>query len=245
MFAWSLRPSFSVGCGSDDAHPSVLPETDSGAANDTGVPQAIDRGVVSDYGSGKALAGITVQEGGMTATTDSKGAFQLSVPKDKPVSLVLTGPDYIKTIIGEVSISSTYDRIIPLPPASLFHLGQSALDGLDKTKGLVYLLVRTTGSCTSNEGAKITVVTPADGKLAYFDGKLPDPALTAVKSSGDPDLPSAVLYNVPIGSSIDVKIEHATCKLAPFPVTVGGVTYLGKVAVEPGDANSVLHYYLQ
>lgn len=191
---------------------------------------------------GQALAGITVQEDGLTATTDSKGQFELSVPKDQPVSLILTGPDYIKTIIGEVSISSTYDRLIPLPPASLFHLGQSALDGFDKTKGLVYLLVRTTGSCASNEGAKITVVSPTDGKLSYFDGKLPDPALGAVKSSGDPDLPSAVLYNVPVGTAVEVKVEHPTCKQAPFPVTVNGVSYLGKVAVEAGDVNSVLHY---
>lgn len=238
-----------AGCGSDDATSSAAP-TDAGAtdtgAPDLGVPSVVDHGTVQDYGSGKRLPGITVTVGGVyTATTDAKGEYRLTLPKDKPMSLVLTGPGYVKTILAELGLSADLDRTIPLPPLSLFHLGQSALDGYDTTKGIVYLLVRTTGTCATADGGQIAVVSPAGAKLAYFDGKLPDAALTAITKSGDPDQPVAAVYNVPAGSAVDVTVTHPTCKHAAFPVTVSGITYNGKVAVEAGDVNSVLYHYLQ
>lgn len=233
-----------AGCGSDDAT-ATNTVTDSGTSGDAAPTTAIDHGVVKDYGTGKLLAGITLQAGTAKTTTDAKGEYTLTVPRNTPLQLVLTGPEYVRTILGEVSIDTRIERIIPIPDLSLFHVGQSALAGYEAGKGIVYILVRTTGSCANADGGTITVTAPADAKLEYFASKLPDPDLKAIKGSGDPDAPVAAAYNLAAGAVVQFKVDHPTCKQAPFPVTVDGVTYHGKVAVETGDANSVIHSYLQ
>lgn len=221
--------------------------SDTASSNETGTAQATDHGVVMDYGNGKALGGITVAQGGVTATTDDKGQYSMKVPANTPMQMVLTGPSYTRTILGELSIASDIEREVNLPQITLFHVGQSALDGYDTSKGIVYLLVRPTGSCTSVDGGTVKVNAPADAKFAYFVDKLPDMSATSMKANAsDPEnIPQVAVYNVPVGQQIDVTITHPTCKQAAFPVTVKNVTYTGKVNVEAGDANSVAFYYLQ
>ncbi|MGZ5970245.1 MAG: hypothetical protein ACXWP4_21395 [Polyangiales bacterium] len=214
---------------------------------DVGPGNVIDRGTVIDYGSSKPLKDITITEVGVTGTTDSTGKYSLTVPKDTPLNLVLAGTDYTKTILGEQSFSSDYDRQeIPIPQLTLFHVGEGALDGYDTAKGSVYLLVQATGSCKDITGGTVTVKSPADAKIAYFKDKLPDTSVTSFVAM-EGRLPAATIYNVPAGTglSLDLTITHPTCKQKAFPAVVNGVTFTGKVNVEAGDANSVAFYFLE
>jgi hypothetical protein len=233
-------------CGSS----STAPQTTNDAATDTasvdaGPDNVVDHGTVIDYGSGNPVKNITVAEVGVTGTTDASGMFALTVPKNKLLNLVLTGADYTKTIIGEQSFSTDFDRAeIPIPQLGLFHVAQASLDGYDTAKGIVYLLVEAIGTCKDVAGGTVTVKAPADAKAVYFKEKFPDAMQTSFVSTVG-HLPVAAIYNVPPGAALDVTITHPTCKQKPFPAVVAGTTYTGKVDVEAGDSNSVAFYFLE
>jgi hypothetical protein len=238
---------------SDSANPIAA---DSGATVDSGASDAnadadggsgktfADKGVVLDYITRKPLADITLSEGGITAKTDATGAYSMTLPADTPVELVLTGGEYTKTFIAEVSLAADYSRIVPIPQLALYHVGVNSFDGYDATRGVVYIVARATGSCTDVSGGSITLKSPADAKVAYFTDKLPDMDRKTFKWVDD-DTPVAAVYNVPAGQQVDIQIDHPTCKHMPFPATVKGATYTGRVTVEAGDANSVLIHHLQ
>ena len=203
-----------------------------------------DHGVVLDYISRKPLAGITLTESGVSAKTDEAGAYSLDIPANKPVELVLSGGEYTKTFIGELMLGEDYERKVPIPLLGLFHVGEGSFDGFDHSRGIVYVVARATGACTSVDGGKITLKAPSDARYSYFTDKLPDADRKEFKWIDD-DTPVAAVYNVPPGQQIDVQIDHPSCKQIAFPAKVGGTTYTGRVTVEAGDANSVLIYYLQ
>ena len=244
----TLTPS----CSSSDSSNPTGP-TDTGTTQDTASSDVADggagttfkdHGVVLDYVSRKPLADITVSEGGVTAKTDATGAYSLTVPGGTPLQLTLTGTDYTKTYVAEVILGEDYERRVPIPQLTLFHVGEGSFDGFDNTRGIVYVVARATGSCASVNGGKITLKAPADAKFSYFTDKLPDSSRTEFKWVDD-DTPVAAVYNVPVGQQIDVQIDHPTCKQIVFPAKVGNVTYTGKVTVEAGDVNSVSIFYLQ
>jgi hypothetical protein len=246
----TLTPS----CGSNDsANPITTSDTgttkDSASTTDVadggaGTTMVKDHGVVIDYISGKPVSGITLSENGNAATSDDTGSYSLEVPTDKPIELTLTGADNPKTYIAEVILGADYARKIPIPVLSLFRVGKNSFDGFDASKGLVYMVVRATGSCTDVSGGTITLKSPSDAKFEYFTDKLPDADRKEFKWV-DNDVPVAAVYNVPLGQQIDVQIDHPTCKQIPFPAKVGSATYTGRVTIEAGDVNSVLIYYLQ
>ena len=240
-------------CSSSSDTPAST-TSDTGASKDTATTNDAadggagstfkDHGVVLDYLSRKPLADITVSEGGVTAKTDAAGAFSLDVPTGTPLELMLSGGTYTKTYIAEVILGQDYERKVPIPDLTLFHVGSNSFDGFDNTRGIVYVVARATGSCTSVDGGKITLKSPTDAKFEYFTDKLPDSARTEFKWVDD-DTPVAAVYNVPPGQQIDIQIDHPTCKQIAFPAKVGEVTYTGRVTVEAGDANSVSIFYLQ
>jgi hypothetical protein len=199
---------------------------------------------VLDYIDRNPIKDITVTEGGLTATTDATGAYSLDIPANTPVTLKLTGGKYAQTYIAEIMLGKDYDRKVPIPELGLFHVGQGSLDGYDRSRGIVYVVARATGSCTSVDGGTVTLKSPTDAKWSYFVDKLPAPTQTSFKWLDD-DTPVGAVYNVPAGQQIDIQIDHPTCKMIPFPATVNQVTYTGKVTVEAGDSNSVLIYWLQ
>jgi hypothetical protein len=212
---------------------------------EAGPDHVVDRGTVTDYGSGNPLKNITVSEIGLTATTDPSGTFSLTVPKNTPLDLVVSGGEYTKTLIGQLSLSADFDRQeIPIPQLGLFHVAQAALDGYDTAKGIGYLLVEPTGSCKDVGGGTLKVNSPAGATAVYFKDKFPDAMQTSFASVVG-HLPVAAVYNVPPGAALDLTLTHATCKQKPFPATVAGVTYSGKVNVEGGDSNSVAFYFLE
>ncbi|HEX3345859.1 MAG TPA: hypothetical protein VHS09_14845, partial [Polyangiaceae bacterium] len=63
-----------------------------------------------------------------------------------------------------------------------------------------------------------------------------------------PQRPVADLYDVTPGAAITLTVTHPTCHLAPYPATLGSVTYTGQVttkAAEPGDENSAMNIVLE
>ena len=229
----------------DSGAKSDAPGSDANADADAGSGKTFtDKGVVLDYISRKPLADITLSEGGLTTKTDATGAYSLTVPADTPMELVLSGGEYTKTYIAEVALAADYPRMVPIPQLALYHVGVNSFDGYDSTRGVVYIVARATGSCTDVSGGSITLKSPADAKVSYFTDKLPDMDRKTFKWVDD-DTPVAAVYNVPAGQQVDIQIDHPTCKHMPFPATVKGATYTGRVTVEAGDANSVLIHHLQ
>jgi hypothetical protein len=230
-------------CSSSSSSTPPVVVQDSGVPVADAGPTFNDHGIVLDYSTSKPLAGITITDGAQTFTTDATGAFAFQVPAATPMTLLLTGPNYTKTYLPELSLTADYDRAtIPLPDLSITHLAQLALDGYDTSRGIVYLVVAAIGSCATVEGGSVTIVAPADGKVGYFDKRFPSASRTTFKAN---ETPAAAVYNVPAGTQIEITITHPTCTMAPFPVTVAGVTYTGKVTVEAGDVSTVANYYLQ
>lgn len=244
----SFATLFTLGaCSSSSSAPQTTTDsgTDTAVAMDAGPDHVVDRGTVVDYGSGSPLKGITITENGSSATTDASGVFTLTVPKGTPLDLVVTGDKYTKTMIGELSLSADFDRQeIPIPQLDLFHVAQASLDGYDTAKGIVYLLVKPTGSCKDVAGGTVKVNAPAGATAVYFKEKFPDTMQTSF-AAVEGQLPVAAVYNVPAGAALDLTLTHPTCKQTAFPATVAGVTYSGKVNVEGGDSNSVAFYFLE
>ena len=244
-FAFSLSLLSLATCAacSSGSSAHVATQQDAGGLGEDAGPSFNDHGVVVDYSTAKPVAGVTLTDGTQTHTTDATGSFAFAVPAGVPLSLVLTAPMYTKTYLPELSLTGDYDRAnIPFPDLQLFHLAQQAFDGYDTSRGIVYIVVTAIGSCASVEGGSLTVVIPTDGKVGYFEKRFPTASRTTFKAN---ETPAAAVYNVPAGTQIRVTMTHPTCTMAPFPVTVGGVTYTGQVPVEAGDANSVANYYLQ
>ena len=214
---------------------------DQGSTGD--VPTVNDTGTIVDYDiQSKPIAGATLTEGDWSTTTDAHGKFSMAVPLNTPLSLVLTAPKYTKTLFDEISLQQDADRgPLPIPLLDTYHLGQQALPSFDTTRGSVYLVVHARGNCASVAGGTVTINSPSDALMAYFNGEIPSQRQSMVRDQ----LPVAVVYNVPAGSQIDVTITHPACKQAPFPVVEGGVTYTGRITVEGGDANSTANYYLE
>ncbi|GAC1363475.1 MAG: hypothetical protein NVSMB47_15250 [Polyangiales bacterium] len=239
---------FGVACSSSSATtPSGAADTGPSAdtlapAADTAAPKVADRGIVVDYGSGKGVAGATVAEGSATTLSDDKGGYSLTIPNDEPLTLVVSKPGYATTFIGEMIHGVDFDRSIGFASLEIWHIGQSLLDGIDTKLGIVNVIVRPTGACTSIEGGTLTVNSPSGTKTSYFVNKFPDSTRTTMRGSEEP---AVTVYNVPPGSQLDVTIAHPTCKVVPFPVDVDGTKYTGKIHVEGGDTNSVAYYYLQ
>jgi hypothetical protein len=118
----------------------------------------------------------------------------------------------------------------------------------DTSKGLVQIVARTKASCASAVGGTVTVLSPPGTGVMYFGlSSLPDGTVTSFQDVMSPR-PVAIVYNIPLGSDVVVRIDHPTCKQTPFPFDYEGRTYTGKVqmnAVEPGDNNSALVVLLE
>lgn len=219
---------------------------DAGAV-DAGPPppgMATNTGMVMDYDNPLSpVPGVTVTAGTATATTDTKGRWSLDVPLNTPVSLLLTAPTYTNTYLGEmIQTGGTADLgPILLPKLDTFHLGQQVLSQLDPTQGIVYVVAKAIGSCTSVAGGTFTVNSPAGARTTYFKGYLPSTTQTSFRDQ----TPVAAIYNIPPGAHLDLTVMHPTCTPVSFPATVGNVIYTGNVTVEGGDANSALNVYLE
>jgi hypothetical protein len=251
----SAKPDTGDTEGAHDSGAQSVVTADGGPSNsEAGSPAGgsavTETGTIVDYETLDPLAGFTVTDNGVSATTDANGHFSLSVPAS--VTLLqptVTGPSYTLLLFPRStpagSVANYGSNVIP--SSSTYSLEQTIL-GNDQTKALVQIVALTSGSCATAVGGSVQVVSPAGTSVSYFSTEnIPDSSLTSFQAVQSPRA-VAVVYNVPVGAQLTLAVTHPTCTLAPFPVESGGMMMIGQVttqATEPGDVNSALVLMLQ
>ncbi|WP_394827569.1 hypothetical protein [Pendulispora albinea] len=253
LTALSVGVSF-IGCSSDDT--SNPPPTQDGG-KDTGTPSGPQQKgtIVSLISPATVAPGLTVDLGGKTGVTDSKGAYAIAPTLNTPFFMKVSGPNYTTLIEQEWSISGDVERgKTPVPDIGTAKLLAAGLPGLDAAKGVlgVGVAISKTGTCTSEEGAKIRIDTgtvadagadggdagadPSAPRVVYFDG----PTARGDQSLGvkkDQTQPSAIIYNVPPSDNVKVVVTLTGCtqlKDSDFPIadpTAPNLKYTGKIKV--------------
>jgi len=217
--------------GGTDA--STDSEQSDGPAN--GVKQT---GQVVNYGSTNTpVVGASVTDGTSTVTTDSSGNYTLVVPKDTPYTMTVSNDGYLTLHEQEWKLSADSDRG---QTSAVPNLTENLLKGVlqpapDTDKAVLTVQVIATGSCASATGATISVPGLAvDGGagayLEYFNGGSPNLPSSASTSVTDGALPSAIIYDLPVGTFSQITVTHPTCTQVAFPVAdpkIATLTYTG------------------
>ena len=165
------------------------------------------RGTVVDYFTDKPVAGLTVVDGDNTTTTDANGNWEL--PTTGPLAPAVSGPTYSTLYLPEATPGSVEveNGAIPIPSVEAIGLEQQLL-GSDSTKALVQVTVVQEPTCASIAGGTITVVSPADAKVAYFTSqKLPTANSFIDGITGH--RPVAVIYESRAGRAARGRGPHA------------------------------------
>ncbi|HEY8041935.1 MAG TPA: hypothetical protein VIF15_19165 [Polyangiaceae bacterium] len=246
LFVSVVLASAAVGCSSasgDGGGGGGAPAPS--ATTSTDPQRAVQTGKIVDFDTSKALAGATIDDGlGDTATSAADGTYSLSVVKDTPFSMRVTAGSYIKLLEQQTQLSQDYDRgPTTMVATSLANTLHTLLPHYDATLGVLSVQAIPQGECESEAGAKVEVDGASGFQVVYFQHKIPNLQLTGMEAG---ELPSAVIYNLPPGAPVTVRLSHPKCKQMPFPVTgTGGITYLGAVTTEAGDATAFQRLFLQ
>lgn len=240
------------------------------ASNDGPANGVKQTGQIVDYSSGAGVASAMVSDGTNSATGDAKGNYTLTVPKDTPYTMTTSASGYLTLNEQEWKLSGDAVRGKTSAVANgTEQLLKSILQPPpDPTLGVLTVQVIALGgdggACTSATGATISVPGVVTGdagtgiRLMYFDGGSPNLPSQTATSVTDGALPSAIIYNLPVGMFNQVTVTHPTCKAVAFPVAdpnIPTLTYTGNVKVEasapPDDAGgtqnvaSFMRIYLQ
>jgi hypothetical protein len=218
-----------------------------------------EHGILLDYGtyltSAKLVpvSGLTVTDGDQSTTSDAQGRWSLTMPAGAVLAPTVTGTSkgdaYSTLLLPSATAAGTdVDRgNIIFPDQSTFMIEQQILSS-DTSGAIVQVVAVATGSCTSVAGGTITVTSPAGAKVMYFnDTGTPSSAQTSFAGLTDGKSVAAI-YDVSPGADLQLTVSHPTCKQAPWPATLTGAAFDGKVttkAAEPGDYNSGLVVQLQ
>jgi len=226
-----------IGCGGTSASnlsPDMTPASDAGVVG--------EHGRVVDYFNLTPLAGFTVTDGTNTTTTDSDGRWVLPAPMGVVLAPVVTGPSYSTLQLGKAQAMADDVNVgaIPIPSTATF-MTELTVTGADPSKALVQVIIAPTGACTSVAGGTLTIKSPTSASLAYFSPS-GFPGATAISDTVQ-NRPAAVLFNLDTDATIELELEHPTCKLAPAGTVYNGAVFdgVGKLSPsEPGDNNSTL-----
>jgi hypothetical protein len=234
-----------VGCGgSGSSTTGDTPPPDMTSAGTGGGPSILGQhGTVVDYFKLTPLAGFTVTDGVNTTTTDADGKWVLPQPVGSELAPSVTGPGYSTLQLAKVRAVAEDIDVGPVPIPDVMSLGLEAnILGADTAKALVQVIIQPTGACTSVAGGTLSVISPADAKVAYFSSM----ALPTASAFSDvtSNRPVAVVYDIdPTAAALEVTMTHPTCKLSAPDATYKGGQFdgVGKLApIEPGDVNSTL-----
>jgi hypothetical protein len=191
-------------------------------------------GQVVDYFSLMPLSGFTVTDGTNTTTTDADGKWVLPAPMDVDLAPTVTGPSYSMLQLAMAKAVSTDVDLgfITIPSTDTFTTELNIL-GADTTKALVQVIIIPTGSCTSVAGGTLTVTSPANAAVAYFStAALP---LATQFYDTKQHRPSAVVYNIDPGATLEVTMNHPTCKLSAAGTPYAGAVYEGVAKMAPSQ----------
>ncbi|HEX6837344.1 MAG TPA: hypothetical protein VF334_12270, partial [Polyangia bacterium] len=187
------------------------------------------------------LAGFSVTDGNNTTTTDANGEFVLPAPMDVELAPIVTGPKYSTLQLARVKAAAADVELGPITiPSSSTFMSEMSIINADQSKALVQVVIIPTGACTSVAGGTLTVTSPPGAAVAYFSASGFPVGMQMVDTMQH--RPSAVVYNIEPGATLEVTMSHPTCKLAPAGTAFDGAVYAGvKVSpTEPGDNNSAM-----
>ena len=227
-----------AGCGGakGSGTPDLAPPTsDAGAI-------VGEHGQLMDYFDLTPLVGFTVTDGTNTTTSDANGVWVLPAPMGAELAPTVIGPSYSTLQLAKATAASADVDFGPIAmPSSATFMTELNILGADQTKALVQVTIIPTGACTSVAGGTLSVTSPAGASVAYFSPAAL-PLATQFYDTMD-HRPSAVVYNIDLGSTVELSMNHPTCKLAAAGTTFDGALYEGVAALtasEPGDNNSVM-----
>jgi hypothetical protein len=201
-------------------------------------------GKILDYATGDGVSGARVELNDSIAWTDSSGAYTLEVPPGQPFPLVASAPKYLTLIEQPSSSTVDVDRGVTKMAASpLTTLLGRGLEGYDDKLGILSVELIPIGACKSVAGTKVHLRGDSGAaKTSYFRSNLPSLSTAAAL---DRELPTAVIYNVPIGKQLSVATEGGSCAQAPFPVDYNNIRWEGTVTAQPGDATTFVRVFMQ
>jgi len=242
--------------------------TNDGPAQGDGPSNGVHQtGQIVNYGSTNTpVSGASVTDGTSVATTDSKGNYSLTVAKDTPYTMTVSNDGYLTLHEQEWKLSGDADRgQTDAVPNLTENLLKGTLNPAPDTQlGVLTIEVIATGSCTSATGATLSVPgLAADGgtgaHLYYFDGGSPNLPSSSATSVTDGALPSAIIWDLPVGTFSQITVTHPTCTAVAFPFAdpnIPTLTYTGNsevtassVAVDDagtmGNVASFMRVYLK
>lgn len=244
----ALTSSLTGGCSSGGR--ATDGGTDSGAE---GGPTFTQTGQIVDYSSNAGLGDMIVSGGGASTTTDSKGNYTLSVPRNQPYTMTTSsGPNaassYLTLDEQEWMLTGDANRG---KTAAVSNGTETLLKAIlspapDTTLAILTIQVIAlggdAGSCSSATGTTISVPGMAiDGgtgaHLLYFDGGTPNLPSASATSVTNGALPSAIIYDLPVSASFNqvTVTPPGGCTVKAFPITDPGVptiSYTGNVKLE-------------
>jgi hypothetical protein len=246
--ACSSAPTSSGG-GTDPTKPSGGTGSSSRSASSSSgaapaAPATVtETGIIVNYSSKAPVEGATVTAGDQTATTAADGSFSLTLKSGEPFALSVAGDGYASLLEQSTSLTADYSAgSISLVPAALARILTASFTGYDDTLGVLSLDLVPLGSCSSIQGATVSVSPAGSAKVMYFSGGMPSPDLTSAQAG---QFPSAAIYNVEPGVPLTVTVSGSSCSQAPFPVTQEGVEYTGGITTQPGQVTGFARVFLQ
>jgi hypothetical protein len=247
--ACSSAPTSSGGGTSPTKEPTGGSGTSSGSASSSSgatpaAPATVtETGIIVNYSSKEPVEGATVTAGDQTVTTAADGSFSLTLESGESFALSVAGEGYASLLEQSTSLSADYSAgNITLVPATLARILTGYFTGYDDTLGVLSLDLVPLGSCSSIQGATVSVSPAGSAKVMYFTGGMPSPDLTSAQAG---EFPSAAIYNVEPGVPLTVTVTGSSCSQAPFPVTQEGVEYTGGITTQPGQVTGFARVFLQ
>jgi hypothetical protein len=202
-----------------------------------------EKGVIVDFNSKSPIVGATVTAGAQTVTTGDDGSFSFTLESGQAFALSVSAQGYATLLQQSTSLTADYDAgKITIVPTTLANILTGYFIGYDDTLGVLSLDLVPTGSCSTIQGATVTVSPAGGAKVAYFAGGIPSQDLTSAQAG---QFPSAVLYNVEPNVQLTVSATVPGCTQMPFPVTQDGVDYTGGISTLPGQVTGFARIFLQ
>jgi hypothetical protein len=237
------------GNGVDPTHEAGPGEE--GGVEDAGKPAVADGPIIGPQQKGRivdalgknGLAGAVVTIAGKSVSTADDGTYAISIPKDVPYSMTVTGDEHYKLNEQEWIVKTDlFDR----SDTSLLSNGTATfltalLPAFDKAKGILAVRIYPMAPCDSEEGSTLSIEPAGTSKVTYFFGGQPNKTKTSTQK--DQSF-SGIFTDVDVAVPIKVIVNSPLCEQLPFPVDFQGVTYTGQQKTEAGEVISYIRVFI-
>jgi hypothetical protein len=206
-------------------------------------PPAVVRYLISDYESGKGIAGLTVVACGKTdfdcatpragpATTGANGIVELPLPDGFFGYTQITGAAYGTVLLFAPPVSRDTSLQFPLPQQGITAALLAPIAQPDPSRGLVIAVPHDCGG-TPAAGVELAI-TPSDGTVPfYFSQKVPAAASSTVTQTDDSGGFAAGGF---------INAEANTTLTVTATVAADGLSFSWPLFVRPGGFSVVYLY---